>query len=79
MRASIYLRKIFRAWENITNKDTEEQMTIQGKLGRDTRGQTFKAMHKAQPSSGWRQGPTESFGEGDRKEVPGVFGVCPES
>lgn len=28
-------------------KDTEEQMTMQGRLGRETRGQTFKAMHKA--------------------------------
>lgn len=47
MKAPICLRKIFRAWENITNKDTEEQMTMQGRLGRETRGQTFKAMHKA--------------------------------
>lgn len=60
--------EIFPAWENITNKDTEEKMTMQGRLGRETRGQTFKAMHKAQPSSGWRQGPTEGFGEGTEKK-----------
>lgn len=72
MRAPICLRKIIWAWENITNKDTEEQMTMQGRLGSESRGQTFKTMHKATGTNG-------RFWRGDRKEVPEIFGVCPES
>lgn len=66
------LRKIFQAWGNIPNKDTEEQINGRGEAGSEEGRAGFESdADLLVPAPPWRQGPIEGFGERAEEKCPG--------